>query len=61
MQIIVDNTRCPQDHSCPAVKACPEGALIQEDFNAPLVNQSLCIMCKKCIRACPKKAIQEGN
>lgn len=55
LRIIIEN--CPQNHSCPAVKICPVGALDQEGFNAPTINYDKCIGCGKCARFCPKKAL----
>lgn len=49
--------RCPQNHSCPSVKICPVGALKQEGFNAPAVDQEKCIKCGKCVKFCPKMAL----
>ena len=47
---------CPQNHKCPAVKACPVGALSQTDFSAPVIDYEKCIGCGKCASVCPKKA-----
>lgn len=49
--------RCPQNHPCPSVRVCPVGALSQEGFAAPTVNQEKCIKCGKCVRYCPMKAL----
>lgn len=59
MAIIVDKSRCPQNHSCPSVRVCPAGALIQEGFRAPRVDAEKCVVCKKCVRYCPMGAIQD--
>lgn len=48
---------CPQKHPCPAVKVCPVGALSQNGFNAPTINQDKCVKCGKCSNFCPKKAL----
>ena len=48
---------CPQNHKCPAVKACPVGALSQKDFEAPVIDYEKCISCGKCESVCPKKAL----
>ncbi len=55
LQVIQDN--CPKNHSCPAVKVCPVGALLQKDFEAPTVDNEKCIRCGKCSNFCPKKAL----
>ena len=60
MAIIVDKNRCPQNHPCPSVRVCPVGALVQKGFDAPKVDESKCIECKKCVRYCPMGAIREA-
>lgn len=45
---------CPQNHPCPAVQSCPEGAIIQHDiFTAPRIERELCTDCGACLQACP--------
>ena len=58
MKIDVIAERCPQNHSCPSVNVCPFGALTQEGFNAPIVNEEKCTGCGKCVRFCPRGALQ---
>jgi len=59
MQIVVDKNRCPQNHSCPAVRVCPVGAIKQNRFDLPEIDQEKCTKCKKCVMYCPMGAIQE--
>ena len=56
-KILVIESRCPQDHECPAVPVCPVGALSQEGLNAPKVDTDLCVGCGKCAERCPMKAL----
>lgn len=35
MTITVNKERCPQNHPCPVVRACPADAILQTGFNAP--------------------------
>lgn len=56
--IIVDKDLCPQNHKCPAIEVCPENAISQTGFKLPVIDQSKCIVCGKCIKFCPKGAIQ---
>jgi len=49
--------RCPQNHSCPAMRACPVGALTQIKYEAPKIDLSKCIKCGKCVTACPMGAL----
>lgn len=53
----VIKNRCPQNHSCPSVRVCKPGALIQKGFAAPAVDQELCIQCGKCMWSCPMGAL----
>ena len=53
----VIKNRCPQNHPCPSMRVCKPGALTQKGFEAPIVNQDLCIQCGKCVAFCPKGAI----
>lgn len=56
-QLIVIKEKCPQNHNCPLVKICPVNALTQMKFNAPIVDETKCIKCGKCVLSCPKKAV----
>lgn len=57
-EMIVNKNRCPQNHKCPAVSVCPVGALKQEGYNAPVIDDEACIKCGKCVNFCPMRAIQ---
>jgi Fe-S-cluster-containing hydrogenase component 2 len=51
--IKVNDFACPQNHPCPAVASCPEGAIIQDDiFSAPRIDHDLCTECGRCTKAC---------
>jgi ferredoxin len=52
--------RCPENHPCPGVRACPVGALYQEGFSAPAVDVKTCTGCGLCVRICPYGAIREA-
>jgi ferredoxin len=56
MSIQVNNPRCPQNHPCPSIRVCPTGALQQQGYRAPTVDDTRCIDCGKCIRSCPMGA-----
>lgn len=58
MKLDVINQRCPQNHPCPSLRVCPTGALSQEGFAAPTVDQDQCIACGKCVRFCPMGALK---
>lgn len=57
LSLMVRKSRCPQNHSCPSVRVCPVGALIQNGYSAPTVDEDKCIKCGKCVRFCPMKAL----
>ncbi|HWP50850.1 MAG TPA: 4Fe-4S binding protein [Clostridia bacterium] len=57
-KLIVKLSRCPQNHPCPSVKVCPVGALLQQGYAAPTVDEDKCIKCGKCVKFCPMKALQ---
>ena len=44
---------CPQNHPCPAVQYCPEGAIIQDDiYSAPRIDEGPCTECGACTKVC---------
>jgi len=61
MSITVNKKRCPQNHPCPSVRVCPVGALKQNGYDAPVVDEDACIQCMKCVDYCPMGAIQENG
>lgn len=58
MEITVDKNRCPQNHPCPSIRVCPVGAIRQNGFNAPTIDEEKCIRCGKCAMYYPRGAIQ---
>lgn len=50
--ILVQSQYCPQNHRCPSLRVCPTGALQQEGYKAPLIDQELCIECGRCTSSC---------
>lgn len=53
MPVKIDKTKCPQNHPCPSVNVCPEGALSQTGFAAPIVDKEKCSECGICASFCP--------
>jgi Fe-S-cluster-containing hydrogenase component 2 len=52
--IEVNEMACPKNHACPAVKRCPEEAIIQDDMHsAPRIDHERCTECGACASACP--------
>jgi Fe-S-cluster-containing hydrogenase component 2 len=58
MALIIETSHCPQNHKCPAVKACPVEALSQQGLEAPTVDMEKCIACGQCTDVCPTGALQ---
>lgn len=56
--IRIEADLCPQDHKCPAVSACPVGALKQKGLAAPTIDHDICISCGLCVSVCPTAAIR---
>jgi len=52
--VSVIKSKCPQNHPCPSVGVCPEGAISQKGWSVPEVDPEKCISCGKCVRRCPK-------
>ena len=51
--IQVTESFCPQNHLCPAVRYCPEGAIVQDDiFTAPRIDHERCTECGTCVGVC---------
>jgi Fe-S-cluster-containing hydrogenase component 2 len=57
MKLVIEKDRCPQNHKCPAVKACPVDALSQQGMAVPVVDVKKCISCGKCAKVCPTGAL----
>jgi Fe-S-cluster-containing hydrogenase component 2 len=51
--IAVNVHACPQNHPCPAVQYCPEGAIVQDSINeAPRIDAEKCTECGVCTSVC---------
>ncbi len=59
MPTVIGN-RCPQNHPCPLVRACPTGAISQEGFAAPVIDEEKCIECGLCAVSCGYRAVVAG-
>ena len=58
MKLVVNKNRCPENHPCPSIRVCAVGALTQKGYAAPVVDESKCTKCGKCVRYCPMRAIK---
>lgn len=59
MAVRVLKNRCPQNHPCPSLKVCKTGALSQNGFAAPVVDEGKCVNCYRCISFCPMGAFEK--
>ena len=60
MKLRINARRCPQNHRCPAISVCPTQAISQKNmFSLPVVDDSKCVVCGKCVRYCPMGAIEK--
>lgn len=50
--IVIRKELCPQNHPCPTLRVCPVGAITQNGFGAPEVDNEKCICCCRCTKAC---------
>jgi len=60
MSYIVSGRLCPQNHRCPVLRICPQGAILQDGNGLPVIDKSKCTECGKCAKYCPTRAIQES-
>lgn len=61
MAYTISARSCPQNHRCPLIPVCPVGAISQEGFGLPVIDEDLCIECGKCATTCPMKAVITEN
>ena len=49
---------CPQNHRCPILKECPEGAITQIGYDGlPIIDEIACTECGICVNRCALGAI----
>lgn len=57
MAITISNVRCPQNHRCPILRICPVQAISQDGYGLPIIDESKCTDCGKCVRYCGMGAV----
>lgn len=58
MVVVINHKICDRGGlACPAVKACPNGALGADEHGLITVDESKCTGCGLCVKACPARAI----
>jgi ferredoxin len=51
--IVVNQRLCPQNHPCPAMATCPQGAIVQDSImSAPRIEHDQCTECGVCTATC---------
>lgn len=60
MALKVNPNACPQNHRCPLLNVCPAGAITQNGYGLPVIDEQKCTECEKCTRFCPTQAIRKG-
>jgi Fe-S-cluster-containing hydrogenase component 2 len=59
MALTINSDTCPQNHSCPMLRVCPVGAISQDGYGLPIIDEEKCLECGKCTRYCPMGAVQK--
>jgi Fe-S-cluster-containing hydrogenase component 2 len=57
MALTINKARCPQNHRCPMLRVCPVGAISQDGYGLPVIDDTKCTECGKCTRYCPMGAV----
>jgi len=57
MALTITPLSCPQNHRCPIIHVCPVGAISQNGYGLPFIDEEKCIECGKCIKQCPMRAV----
>ncbi len=55
--LIIDQKKCDRSPNCAAKKVCPASAIYKFEGDY-IIENSICLRCKKCVRTCPKSAVK---
>ena len=61
MALTISPLACPQNHRCPNIQTCPVGAISQNGYGLPVIDEEKCIECGKCVKQCPMRAVINKN
>jgi ferredoxin len=61
MALTISPLACQQNHRCPILRVCPVGAITQDGYGLPVIDETKCTECEKCIKFCPMHAVVDGN
>ena len=60
MAFTINPTICPQNHRCPILTECPEGAIYQMWYDGlPVIDESKCTGCGECAKYCEMGAVEK--
>ena len=60
MAFTINPTICPQNHRCPIIIECPEGAISQIRYDGlPVIDESKCTGCGECAKYCEMGAVEK--
>ena len=57
MALTINPLACPQNHHCPITRVCPVGAISQDGYGLPVIDEAQCLDCGKCAKFCPMQAV----
>lgn len=60
MGYYVSKSSCPQSHRCPLIRICTVGAIAQEGYGLPIIDNAKCIECGKCVKMCAMGAVKKA-
>ncbi|HNZ42505.1 MAG TPA: 4Fe-4S binding protein [Bacteroidales bacterium] len=58
MALSVTKIKCPQNHRCPLITMCPADAITQTGTGLPVIDNTKCINCGRCLKFCPTGAVE---
>ena len=61
MALTISPLACPQNHRCPMLRICPVGAISQDGYGLPVIDEEKCLECGKCASFCPMQAVKNKN
>ena len=61
MALMINETKCPQNHRCPMLRVCPVDAITQNGIGLPAIDKDKCIECGKCTQFCPTRAVEKAK
>ncbi len=60
MALTISARQCPQNHRCPLLHVCPVDAISQNGYGLPVIDETKCIECGKCVKYCGMRAVYKA-